>query len=462
MNIEDRLRDAYRGAAETVRPETIRPFGGRGGTAQASERGSARFALRRTLTPLAAAAAVALVAALTTVVPHLIAGTDSGQRSTHRAGAGPAGRFLVTADGRAGTTLTVRNIATGARVASIAAPEPGMVFSGLATGDGRRYVATLWRPGHCRTWLYKFQMSGAGHPSRLAPYALPTVARLVDRIAVSEDGTTLAYSGERCTGRTADLSVFSMRSMRSRQWSLPGRAPSGSVSLTRDGTKLAYSLGFTKSVPSAVYILPTDSGPGAAVAHSTLVAAAARFGASDEINSAVITPAGDLVYFTTNRTGLGSSDRWQLRAADLATGRLRVAGRYAGTPGFLAADPSVGRIIAAIELSPATPSPVSSPSRTRVKSPPSSGSPVPSPSRTRVRLPTPAPSPSRSRVKSPTPIGSPVPSPSRTRVRLPTPTPSPSGPGRTSPRLAMIDLPTGSIRFLPWTALPGELAVFAW
>jgi hypothetical protein len=39
---------------------------------------------------------------------------------------------------------------------------------------------------------------------------------------------------------------------------------------------------------------------------------------------------------------------------------------------------------------------------------------------------------------------------------------SPSPSEHSGPRLAMIDLATGSIRFLPWTVLPGELAIFAW
>src|SRR5262249_37150276 len=96
---------------------------------------------------------------------------------------------------------------------------------------------------------------------------------------------------------------------------------------------------------------------GTAAEHSRLVAAASRFGPSDEIKSAVITPDSSTMYFTTNRTGHRYDNGWQLRAADVSTGRLRVVGRYAGLAVFLTADPSVGRILAAVEFRPPVPSP---------------------------------------------------------------------------------------------------------
>src|SRR5262249_27894521 len=243
---------------------------------------------------------------------------------------------------------------------------------------------------------------------------------------------------------------------------------------------------------------------------------------SDEINSAVITPDGSTMYFTTNRTGHGYDNGWQLRAADVSTGRLRVVGRYAGLPVFLTADPSVGRILEGIEFPPRTaPSPVPSasptrslapsgtaspaPSATRSPMPSVSGSPVPSPSLSRAvpsrtgspvpspslsravpsRTGSPVPSPSLSRAVPPRP-GSPAPSPSLSRAvpsrtgspvpsqtgspvpsatRSPVPSPSPTQSGGQPParmRVALIDLGTGSLIFPQWQGWPDQAVIFTW
>ncbi len=195
-SIEDQLRDAYRGAAETVSPDTIRQLDERSVTILAPGRRSARSASRRLMIPLSAAAAVALVAILTVVVPRALAG---GQHTAHHhqsptsSSASPAGRFLVAVNGSRATALTVRNAITGARVATVATPVRGMLFSGLATGDGRRYVAELLRPGTCRTWLYQFRLGAAGRPGPVTPYALPRLGQLLLSIAVSKDTGTFAY-----------------------------------------------------------------------------------------------------------------------------------------------------------------------------------------------------------------------------------------------------------------------------
>ena len=470
ITIEDRLRDAYRAAAETVRPDTIRQLGERAVTITRHRSRRSQRATSRMIIPLAAATAVALVAiALAVIIPQLLPGLRSDIGPGHRGSASPAGRFVVAVTGisgksakfvNGGQALSVHNATTGASVATIAAPKRGMYFSGLATGDGRHYIAELWRTGRCRTWLYEFRLNAAGHPSRLAPFALPAVAQRLNLIAVSADNTTFAYSGATCVGNRTDLATVSLGSMRTTRWTMPGREAVGSLSLTADGSVLAYSTDLTKFMKSAAYVLPTSAHAGTAVERSKLVAAASRFGASDEINSAVITPDASTMYCTTNRTGRGYDNRWQLRAADVSTDRLRVVGRYAGLPVFLTADPSVGRILEDIEFPPHT-APSPAPSPTRSPAPSNTASPAPSP--TGSPMPSvsgsPVPSPSRSPVPSQTasPVlsatGSPVPSPSPT---------SSGGQPSARMRVALIDLGTGSLTFPQWPGWPDQNVIFTW
>src|ERR1022692_2395597 len=92
---------------------------------------------------------------------------------TTSAAASPASRFAVTVFGETGTPLAVHSVRTGAVVARIRPPRPGMSFAAVATGDGRIYVVVLARPGVCRSWLYRFRLNGGGRPGALTPYALP-------------------------------------------------------------------------------------------------------------------------------------------------------------------------------------------------------------------------------------------------------------------------------------------------
>ncbi|HEX9034225.1 MAG TPA: hypothetical protein VF834_20470 [Streptosporangiaceae bacterium] len=396
-SIEHRLRDAYRGATDTVRPEAILQFDEPSVALGRPSAGQVRRSYRRLTMPLAAAAAFALVAALTAIVlPRVISGSarehHGGHQQSPSAATGPAGRFLVQVSGKASNAgsdgfLTVRGVPEGTVVARIAPPEAGMYFAGLATGDGRHYVTALWRSGVCRTWLYQFQLNDAGQPSTLEPYRVSSVRQMLGPIAVSGDNLTFGYVGHPCRGRTTDLSVVRLVTMRTRFWTAPGRTLVLSLSLTSGGGTLAYSTGLIKFMPSDVYVLRSDAPPGQLARRSHVVARAAGYGVSDEINSAVITPDGSTVYFTTNPTGRASDNRWQLRAADLRTGHSRVIRRYTGFPGPLIADPSVYQAI--VVISQLSPLPSPSPS-----GPTSAPSPSPSPSGRRTLLPEPPPTPS--------------------------------------------------------------------
>jgi hypothetical protein len=355
--LEDRLREAFRADAETVKPEAIRDFPGtaarRGGPWVRAGPGRKRLTIS-----LTAAAAVAAITVTASVVAH---GTLPGhqrdrQVASHHGTSAAQGadvrypRFLVALDGSNGP-LAVRNATIGALVARVSPPGHGLFFGAVATGNGQTFVAALWRAGICSTWFYQFRLNRAGQPTALTPYAVPEVTRqIVSNIAVSGDGHVLAYLTQPCTRTrpSAHLTVRNIAAGTTRQWAIPGQADVFSLSLTADGRLLAYNIELTKLFASVARVLPTDAAPGTAAQRSRTVARAAAFGPSTDISADVITADGSALYFTTNATGAVLSREhpfaWQLRMADLATGRSRVQASYPGLPFGLSADPA-GRFL---------------------------------------------------------------------------------------------------------------------
>jgi hypothetical protein len=135
-----------------------------------------------------------------------------------------------------GTSVGVGNATTGALVAQVMPPPPGLDFSGLATGDGHTFVATLWRAagGSCKTWLYRFTLNGRGQPSVLTPFAaLPETGQQLGGLAVSQNRQTLAYLTTGCqSSPVAYLAVMNIATRQTRQWTVPERNSIGSLSLT--------------------------------------------------------------------------------------------------------------------------------------------------------------------------------------------------------------------------------------
>jgi hypothetical protein len=353
--LEDRLRDAYRGATETVRPETIRGLDDRATRATVGA-GRQQGWRRRALIPLAAATAVAAVAVLAAV---LITPTSPGQQPRHhRNTAALAGRypkFFVAMTGN-GYSLAVRNATTGALVARVSPPRPGLTFAALATGNGRMFVTAMWRAHTCETHLYQFRLTGNGGPTALTPYAVPVLRQqLVGDIAVSAAGRTFGYYTELCgngASKPSYLAVTDLATGHTRRWAVPGQADVGSLSLTASGRLLGYNIALTKLFASVARVIPTDAAPGTAAQRSRTVARATQFGQSDEINADVITPDGGALYFSTNLTGAALANRlaWQLRMTDLATGRSHVAATFAGLPFALRIDPSGRYLLLQSEL----------------------------------------------------------------------------------------------------------------
>jgi hypothetical protein len=429
-SMEDRLRDAYREAAQTIAPHTVRRLNEQ--TIQittASSRWDRRRS-RRVMIPLTAAASVAIAVVLAAVVvPRALSASAGQHRENHVtiAAGSLASRFVIAITSTvSSSSMVVHSAATGAVVAHIRPPQPGMYFANLATGNGRTFVAVLWRPRVCRSWLYQFRLNGAGRPSALIPYRLPSITEQLGSIAVSKDTGTFAYLGENCADPAAatpsDLAVMNVATKRTRQWTIPIQADVLSLSLTATGSVLAYNVETTKQFGSMALLLPTNAPPGTAIERSRIIVRATQFGRAEEISSDVITPDGRELYFTTNRIGDPSAATWQLRVASVATGRSRILQAGSGSPYPFSANPAVSKLLILIQ-----PSTV----------------PVPSPS--------PVPSGQHTAVPTPSPVG------------RPTPVPSPSPILPSSFQLAMIDLSAGTITFLNSSAW--QISVdngFAW
>jgi hypothetical protein len=358
--LEDRLRDAYRAAAQAVPPETIR---GLDGQAQGVTRASHPRPRRQKLIPLAAATAVAaVVVAAALVAPLAMSGHQRGPgtsptgRRTGRPPAAQAGPyppyFLALVPN--GNWLSVRSATTGTQVARVL-PPPGLSFGALAAGNGRTFVAAAWRPHVCATYFYQFGLTGSGAPTALTPFAVPRLNQLVSDIAISADGQSFGYYTESCTEPPAAyLAVTNLATGQTRRWSLPSQADVGPLSLTADGHLLAYNIQLTQLFPSVARVLPTDAAPGTAAQRSRTVAQAAQFGRSDDIYADAITPDGRALYFTTNATGaaLGHGATWELRVANVATRQSRIVAAFPGLALGFTQDPSGRYLLLESDLGP--------------------------------------------------------------------------------------------------------------
>jgi hypothetical protein len=143
--LEDRLRDAYRDEAGTVTPGSVRDLEERIArrARPGTRRGSSASRWGRVLAPLAAAAAVVAIIVLAAVALRPSpAQPASGGTSTG------APKFIVTAS-EGTSTLSVRDGATGALAGVVHLPDPHLAVGGgtapnsVATADGRHYLVAV-------------------------------------------------------------------------------------------------------------------------------------------------------------------------------------------------------------------------------------------------------------------------------------------------------------------------------
>ena len=342
--LEERLRDAYRGAADAVAPATVRVLGEPAAPRPGPGPRPARW--WPGLAPLAAAAAVTVIAVLAAVLAK-----PPGQ-DLRSAAPAAAPKFLIVVP-ISRSPLQVRDVATGALVATVTLPtEPGSqaptadaaadgrtYIGSVATADGYHYVVSLLRLSHCRSWLYQFQLNARGQPSAVRPFApLPTVGAELQSLTVSGDGQMIAYNMSACAGSAPQpfyVAVTNIRTGQTKRWST---SAGGDLSLTADGSMLYYDINLGTAV---VRGMPTSVPPGPAAGHSRTVLRAAAFGPTDDIGFAAVSPDGGTLYFATFPEGPLGPGAGQVRALNLATGRSRVVYAPAGRPGLVTADPAV-------------------------------------------------------------------------------------------------------------------------
>jgi len=366
--LEEQLREAYREAGETVRPETVRDLSERAGRPVRNPRGARRGRrTTRVLAPLAAAACVAAVAVIaSSVIPHL---TGSRSHRAHHPGTARHARRSVSSALAAppefmilnnGSNLTVVATATGHVTGRVAVPS-GQTFDEVAgtAGDRVFYAATELRSqGSCHTVFYRIGLSTTGKPLAPAPLTVPQMRGLPTALAASADGGLLAYSVVGCAGNTSgyipasqavghigliDVASGSV----TRQWSytLSEDYPSD-LSLSATGSMLGYSIyryAASYSAPSFQVgrVLATRARPGPDYLRSRVIIRIPA-GAQAGIGSTALSTSGALMYAIT------SGARQTLAAYDTSDGRqVQVLHSWPSATrlGGLSADPAGGHLL---------------------------------------------------------------------------------------------------------------------
>ena len=402
---EQRLRDAFAAAAETVAPHSVRdltrPADWPG---RVPHRGRARWRhcrrprgwdrqlrpprfYEQALIPLAAAAAVTLIAtAMTVVVPkafpaapaaHSSAhpariGTESGHplalapASTlatgyprHRLPRGAAPRYFVgirqlsvpTLSRQVfATTLAVFSSVTGRAVASIGQPARGRYYQAVAAlGSDQTFVAAAvpTSGADCSTWFYRFSLGPHGQLTGWRPLSVPKVTgevRYNNALTASANGNVIAYSASMCTRHFASqVGVIRLDTRTVCTWPTLWPAMPRTLSLSANGGILGFvgnpSSGSTGGSPAddAAWTLRTSATPGPLARHYQRV-----LRAPGGVRSVMLSPTGAIMFamIASDPRSRAVSNSY-VNAYDVATGKLLglvQTVRYASdNPGFSSA-----------------------------------------------------------------------------------------------------------------------------
>jgi hypothetical protein len=327
--IEDRLRDAYRAAAQTIPPEAAADLGHR--PVPPARRRAARF-----LVPAAAATAVLAVIALVTVVarggqPGPSAGAPAVGLGPITPSASPARYFLAfqnQGQGSVADPLSVFSASSGRLIAAVSGPQSAVQpQAAAALGDGSTFiVANTTGPSSkaaCAgtSRLYRLRLAADGQPASLVPLALPAIAGNVDILSATPDGGMIAYDSQVCDLPMAGMSVLGVMNTatgRVRQWTWPKPGVDVSwLSLSDNGRTLTYLWQRDKVITSyegqtlpawTVSQQPADATAGSAgtvaatlLAGSGKVPVAARYRARDGrtmgYGPAAVTADGTTIYY---------------------------------------------------------------------------------------------------------------------------------------------------------------------
>lgn len=363
-NLEDRLRDAFRADAETVRPQTIpdpperpvRPV------RRAPKRAGSPLA--RAAAPLAAAAAVAAVAVGVGLAAPLLPGHGqpgpgasassppplrgiTGHPVSPEVTGGPvpspvlglaASRGVLTSPPASGTprfyvtvsiapggadSLVVRDTATG-KIVSRLDPPSGTVFKTVAAPAGdRTFVTPVASSSGCTSQLYQFQLDSQGQPGPLVPLHITVPGNYSESgdLAVTPDGRTIAYATYLCGRGVGEVGVIKLATRHLTVWTTSGLLPPAYLSLSADGTLLAYD-----TLPGA-RILNTSAPAGPLLERSHIVSRTA--------NWAALAGNGTSLYLCTiSPSGQASARHGTLTYStdSIATGHQQVIARWPGLP----------------------------------------------------------------------------------------------------------------------------------
>jgi len=288
--IEELLRSATSEAAAEITPESVRPLEV---TALRGPGAVRRMAAPRRMVPLAAAAAVLVVAGLSLALPRVVGSPQAaaGHKASNSAAASPS-RSARSSPAPAAVTpvpafyaaltgvtypwydhpldITVRNTETGAVLATVKPPAPYGTFAFIAHGNsaGTFLVgAQRWEPvsnshyadnnnaAPVTLLLLRFdqatrQVSFTGLPAPELP-GLEAGAPVLEAASLSPDGTKLAVATGNAVppGPTSlQLSVYPLHGGAVRTWSLHGTAAARSqdavagLSWLADGHTLAFNM----------------------------------------------------------------------------------------------------------------------------------------------------------------------------------------------------------------------------
>jgi hypothetical protein len=396
---EQLLREAFAAAAQSVTPTAIRVPR----PADRPERSWRRWLpwvrnrprswdrrlrlprlYEQVLIPLAAAAAITVIAtAMTVVVPKAFSAAQGshggvaqmGPASVHPAkhpappaavahvsdlaAAYPGGhvphaaspRFFVgirqlPATSEMLTGLAVYSAATGRVVASVVQPGRGRYYQAVAAlGSDQSFVvaASPARGPDCHTWFYRFSLGPQGRPMGLAPLVVPEVTgeiRYNNSLATSGDGNVLAYSASTCTQNPrGQVGVIHLDTGKVTTWSTLWPTVPRNLSLSANGTLLSFvgnpSSG-TKDVfqvEDAVWTLRTSAASGPVASHYRKV-----LHAPGGVQSAMLSPTGAITFAMTASNPRRPTGSENVNAYDTATGKplgLVQAVRYlTDGPGF--------------------------------------------------------------------------------------------------------------------------------
>jgi hypothetical protein len=278
--MEERLRDSFRAAAETV---SARDLPGlptpqdRSWVVRRLLEWAPRARVRAVIPVVAAAIVAVIVVVATLVVPRVMAGPRGGGAATGLAG---APRFFAGLTGEAqDNALNIYRSATGRVIASVPAPRPDREFEAVARlgGDRTYVVGAVTGSRACTTQLYRFTIGPAGRPSGLTPLSVPKITGTVMELAGSADGNVLAY---RVGGLCAPHQLTGVIHLTTRQittWSYGtgGLRPpmDGDLSLTADGSVLGFMAGspYNPYGLTNVWVLPTNAPGGPLTRHARKV-----------------------------------------------------------------------------------------------------------------------------------------------------------------------------------------------